>query len=169
MWKRITILSLLLALVTISGHLLFHRGVIPFLYDINRLESLSDPFHEQISSNSLYLTPKQSPIPFQESYVLSSKGEPTNRDLIEKYFDREVWDYAEVIMHCESSGNEESYNNEYHKAGNCYGSFGLMQIACVHFGEYGFTWENRYDPETNIRVASEIVEDQGFSAFPNCP
>jgi len=75
-------------------------------------------------------------------------------------------DVAYEVMKHESRFNPEAYNPEGHEG--CRGSFGAMQISCVHFGKYGFTQENKYDLEENIRVAYEIYKASGWHPWGVC-
>ena len=64
------------------------------------------------------------------------------------------WDKALAyrVMRAESGGNPTAVNwSDYHPAGNCYGSFGLFQLAC-----FRGTIEELKDPETNVRLAYEL-------------
>jgi hypothetical protein len=75
-------------------------------------------------------------------------------------------DEAFNISACEAKGNPEAVNWERHRG--CRGSFGDFQIACVHFGKYGFTWENKFDRETNVRVAYELWKREGWRPWQVC-
>lgn len=57
----------------------------------------------------------------------------------------------------ESDGIATASNWKDSHAG-CDGSFGIMQIGCLH----GVSREELYDPATNVRVAYELWKDQGF-------
>lgn len=74
------------------------------------------------------------------------------------------WDdkLMEKIMFCESSNNPRAYNPERHRG--CSGSYGLLQVACLHFQE----GDDRYDPATNVKRAYETWKKQGYVAWKNC-
>ena len=75
-------------------------------------------------------------------------------------------DIAYQIMLCESQKNPNAVNwNDIHNG--CRGSFGLMQVACVH-NSYFESIDELYIPEVNIEIAYEIYQKQGFNAWRNC-
>lgn len=141
------------------------RGVIGCIEDVNRSKSLSEPLELKYTGSELYfsdITPN-----YQDSRVLASNNHhETSKDLIKKHFPREVWSYAEAVMVCESNRKRKAVNWEYHKAGNCYGSFGLFQISCNNFSG---SYEKMFDLETNIKKAAELYEKRGFQPWANCP
>lgn len=60
----------------------------------------------------------------------------------------------------ESNGVATASNwKDSHKG--CDGSFGLMQIGCLH----GHDREELYDPATNIEVAYQLWKDSGFQPW----
>lgn len=78
-------------------------------------------------------------------------------DEIEKY----NWETSTVIkiMYLESRCNPKATNlRDSH--GRCKGSFGLLQLACVHKGG------NKYDPKENIRIAYRVYQEAGNSFRP---
>jgi hypothetical protein len=77
-------------------------------------------------------------------------------ELLVKYFG-EVAPRAKKIITCESGGNP----NAYHKNNNGSSDYGLMQINSIHIKRIG-DLNKLYDPETNIRIGSEIYNEQGF-------
>ena len=98
-----------------------------------------------------------------EKVNINNKDENKWRPLVEKYFPEEEVDMALAIIERESSGYKKAVNwDDYHPTCDCYGSFGLFQLGKVHMGEYGYNWENRFDPETNVRVAYEVWKLQGW-------
>ena len=78
-------------------------------------------------------------------------------DEIEKY----DWDVvlAVRIMHAESKCSPDAVNRK-DSHGRCNGSYGLLQLACIHKGG------NKLDPAENIRMAYEIYEKAGKSFRP---
>lgn len=58
--------------------------------------------------------------------------------------------------------NPQAYNPEWHYDANgnkvCQGSYGIMQIACVHVEDP----ERLYDPGYNLQVARRIYEADGW-------
>ena len=70
-----------------------------------------------------------------------------------------------AIARSESGLNIRAYNPEYHydRHGNkiCQGSYGLMQIACIHVDDV-----NRlYDPKYNLEIAKQVYQKQGIKAW----
>lgn len=154
--------SLLIFLVLLSQiDVIGHREI------LNRSIELSEPYYEQ---NEGYFTLKSGFISsdspqYANSQVLGSskESEPEWKDIVEKYFPEDEVDFALLIIEEESNGNPNAVNwRDYHKATNSWGSFGLFQIGSVHFGSYGYNWNNRFDPETNVQVAHEVWKTQGW-------
>lgn len=65
---------------------------------------------------------------------------------------------AYAIMMAESGGEADAINwDDYHKAGDCWGSYGLFQLSC-----FRGTPEELLDPDTNIRIAYELWQNEGW-------
>lgn len=114
----------------------------------------------------VYLLQKSEPF-YIEPQVLKSTTAKEKKDyyyLVEQY----EWntDVAKAIIKEESKGNPDAYNPEWHKT--CQGSYGLMQMACVHIGKYGLTWENIEDPEINVEAAYQLWKEQGWNPWGVC-
>ncbi len=82
------------------------------------------------------------------------------------------WPVETALQICrdESGGNASAANwNDKHKdkLGNviCVGSHGLMQIACIHPADYGYTVVDLDTPEINIAVAYKIWKKRGFTPW----
>lgn len=72
------------------------------------------------------------------------------------------WDVATMqrIMRAESGCNPTNHNYaDNHRS--CKGSFGLLQIGCVH----GYTVAYLSDPVNNIAAAYKIYKSQGYTAW----
>lgn len=72
------------------------------------------------------------------------------------------WDVATMqrIMRAESGCNPTNHNwADNHRS--CKGSYGLMQIGCVH----GYSVEYLSDPANNIAVAYKVWKSQGYRAW----
>ncbi len=97
--------------------------------------------------------------------VLAYKGDNEYRYLIEKY----DWNINTMmyILDCESSGNPKAINWKDNHRG-CKGSFGLFQIACIHFGKYSIDETNWDDAELNIETAYQVWLKSGYNAWHNC-
>ena len=82
----------------------------------------------------------------------------TTKEGIEAYICSKDWDckVALAIITAESRHVSWAYNPEWHRG--CQGSFGLFQVACLHF-KIG---EDKLDIKTNIDKAYSIWEKQGF-------
>lgn len=65
------------------------------------------------------------------------------------------------IAKAESQMNPQAYNPEKHLG--CAGSYGLLQVACIHF-----EGEPTFDVDTNIQLAKKVYEEQGFDAWGVC-
>ena len=87
------------------------------------------------------------------------------RYLIEQY----NWNYnvAYAVMREESRFNPEAINYE-DKHRGCSGSYGLMQLGCVHFGKYGLAHDNWHIPEVNIRTAYLLYKEFGWKIWGPC-
>jgi hypothetical protein len=90
---------------------------------------------------------------------------PTQCDRYRSFFGVYDWPVQTALEICqdESHGNPDAPNwRDAHKTRSgtvtCYGSFGLMQIGCIHWNP----GENEYDPAANVRRAYEIWSRQGF-------
>lgn len=80
-----------------------------------------------------------------------------NCDLVNNY----TWDVkvAYAVCMAESGGNPRASNlNDQHNG--CRGSFGLMQIACIHTGR-----QPEYDPERNMQKAWEIYQRSDWTPW----
>lgn len=70
---------------------------------------------------------------------------------------------AVAVAGGESGYNPRAYNPEWHhdRNGNriCQGSYGLMQIACVHHMENP---EALYDVEFNLQMAQKVYNERGW-------
>jgi len=75
------------------------------------------------------------------------------RSLVEVYFGAEA-NHALAIVVCESGGNSNALNPS--------GAAGLFQIMPFWWDHYG---GDRFDPETNVRVAKAIRDSQGWGAW----
>lgn len=64
---------------------------------------------------------------------------------------------AMAVMKAESGCNPNAANHNDHH-GQCVGSFGLMQLACLHT-------DNPRNPSENIRVAYQIYSRQGWQPW----
>lgn len=61
--------------------------------------------------------------------------------------------------------NPKAYNPEWHYRNGekvCQGSYGIMQIGCVHFMENP---EALFDPEFNLAMAKKIQEREGWQPW----
>lgn len=75
---------------------------------------------------------------------------------IEKY---DGWNSDIMIAICElESGGVPTASNWKDSHDGCNGSFGILQVACVH----GVAREDLYDPATNIRVAHGLWKERGY-------
>jgi soluble lytic murein transglycosylase-like protein len=70
-----------------------------------------------------------------------------------------------AIAKAESNLNPKAYNPEWHKRGNCYGSYGLFQIGCLN---YNGNPEDLFDIEKNIELAVKVYAEQGLKAWSVC-
>lgn len=81
----------------------------------------------------------------------------TNYDpIFERYFG-ESWKTARAVCTAESGLNPSSISPTH--------DYGLCQINQVHRKRVGGDLQKLLDPETNIRVASDIWREQGFSPW----
>ena len=66
------------------------------------------------------------------------------------------WDHqiARAVCLAESKGNANAKNHKGKHKG-CIGSFGLMQIACIHTGGVP-----EYDPHENMKVAYQVYNNR---------
>lgn len=67
-----------------------------------------------------------------------------------------------AIMQAESGCDPTNHNltmSENH--GVCVGSYGLLQVGCLHYRDA----EDKNDPATNIAVAYRVWQSQGYNAW----
>lgn len=78
-------------------------------------------------------------------------------ELVNKYdWDKQI---AYAVCMAESGGNAMASNfNDKHNG--CIGSFGLMQIACIHTNK-----QAEYNPEANMAKAYEIYQRSGWKPW----
>ncbi len=82
------------------------------------------------------------------------------------YLDQCSWDFniAYNVLKEESRGNPSAINwSDYHKSGNCYGSFGLFQLACFMGPPHVLL-----DPIINIQIACKLYEKEGWKPWGVC-
>ncbi len=111
-------------------------------------------------AKSDYVSPETSELPlvlgntiFVTGYRLETR---TYYDIISQY----DWCVrtAYAVMMAESRANPKAVNwRDIHH--NCRGSFGLFQLACFRGGE------EMYDPETNIQMAYELWQREGWKPW----
>lgn len=109
----------------------------------------------------VYVAHAEEPQPPQPVQIVVKK-EWTEENIIEairKAFPEDP-DTAVAIMMAEGNLNPKAYNPEWHKS--CQGSFGLFQIACVH---YNGDLDDLKDIELNIKIAHEIFKEQGWKPW----
>ncbi len=93
------------------------------------------------------------------------KKEDYYSDLISEYFSDNS-DLFLSIAEAESNLNPKAYNPEAHQG--CYGSYSIMQVACIHYEARGIYGEDRFDVEINLQVAREVYEESGLRAWGVC-
>lgn len=96
-----------------------------------------------------------------EPPIAPVKLEATSAELIDQYFPADARPTATAIMMAESSGNSWAVG---HNTNGTTDS-GLFQINSIHADRVNGDLSSLLDPETNVRVASEIYREQGFSPW----
>lgn len=86
-----------------------------------------------------------------------SAGTEQWRPLVANYFGEET-DLALCLMGFESKGDPGARNTSS-------GAAGLMQVMPFWAPDYGVSYEALFDPETNIRIAKGIRDQQGWRAW----
>ncbi len=76
--------------------------------------------------------------------------------LIQKYFPREQWENARRVMQAESHGDARAHNT------NGEDSRGLFQINVGPGANTGLAKYNLFDPETNVRLAAQKWQGEGW-------
>lgn len=87
---------------------------------------------------------------------------PTSyEEIISKY----DWpdDIAIKVATAESGLNPKAVNPEWHR--DCQGSFGLFQMACIHYKENP---NALYDPEFNVAMAYQLWKEEGWEPWSVC-
>lgn len=96
--------------------------------------------------------------PAQTSPKMGAEGCSQFRSLFEQY-DWPV-DTAIAICNMESGGHPEAVNGKDSHVG-CTGSYGLMQIACIHTNDV----EGLKNPEINVKIAHQLWKTEGFKPW----
>lgn len=72
------------------------------------------------------------------------------------------WPQSLAITICDMESNGVATASNWKDSHDgCNGSFGLMQIGCVH----GYSRDELYDPETNIEAAYLLWKENGFAPW----
>lgn len=114
-------------------------------------------FNDRHPCQAAYCAPKLAIAP-TESKVAYSAGVEQWRGLVEAYFPGEV-ERALRVMHCESRGDPNAKN----PSSSARGLFQIM--ASIWAPHFGVTYDALYDPDTNVRLAAQIRDIQGWSAW----
>ena len=132
------------------------------------VEGDNEIYTHNITSYDLYVYQRNNIPPSAFSFVLGQRSASGAKSedysqwdyLLEQY----SWDIdiARRIMFAESNGGKDDYNPEWHKG--CQGSYGLMQIACIHVSEP----QKLFDPAYNIGVAYSIYKRSGWYPWGVC-
>lgn len=125
---------------------------------------------ESIFSKEYELTPESLGVSVVEEkevkYLPREERKAYYKKLVEQY----DWHHgvALAIIHHESQYGYHKFlhNPEGHRG--CNGSYGPMQMACLHIGNYGLTWDNIYDPEANVRAGYLLWKERGFKPWGVC-
>lgn len=163
--KLLIKLLFLLALVVLIGKIVI----------VKEQPQEEEPIIEEVDSllvfSDNYILASSTPF-YTEPSVLVTKvdkiPETTNKGQIRTLLGQCEWDtnLAWAVMMAESGGNLEAHNTEdFHKSKGCYGSYGLFQMGCLHFGSYGLTWENRFTAEANINAACQLWRERGWQPW----
>lgn len=95
--------------------------------------------------------------PIEEEKTTTEPPTLSGCEIVSRY----DWDYQTAYAVCmaESGGNPNATNmNDKHSG--CVGSYGLMQIACIHTSGVG-----EVDPEKNMAKAYEIYQRSGWKPW----
>ena len=95
--------------------------------------------------------------PVKQETPIIEPQKPSGCEIVSLY----NWDYrtAKAVCLAESGGDPTASNwNDHHNG--CIGSFGLMQIACIHTAG-----KAEYDPYKNMAIAYNIYKDSGWSPW----
>jgi len=104
--------------------------------------------------------------PSKDNLAAVSASTKAPEALLKKYFPNN-WETMERIMICESQGIANKVGDEHLTYENGQGaSYGLLQIRDI--GDRIDDPTKLFDPETNIRMAREIFDRQGYGAWINC-
>ncbi len=124
-----------------------------------------DASFEPLFVENRVLSTKEDKTP-EKGNLSDKSGKEYYRELIEQY----EWNtnVAWAVMREESHYNPRAYNPEKHNG--CNGSFGLMQIACVHIDRFDELnhYTDLYDPATNIAIAHKIWQENSWKSWGVC-
>ncbi len=124
------------------------------------IEEVSDLL---VLSNT-YVFASSSPVHIKPQVLSTKTTRGTYMELISTY----PWNsnVAYAVMMAESSGMADKINpHDYHKRANCWNSYGLFQMGCLHFGNYGLTESNWSSPEANVRAAYLLWKESGWGPW----
>ena len=104
---------------------------------------------------TINFTPTTRPVPSQRAITGNCEQ---YRSIVSQY----DWDTELMlaIMRAESGCNPNGINWQDSHNG-CVASYGLLQIACIHFKE----GEDKVNPQTNIAVAYRVWKSQTYNAW----
>jgi len=125
--------------------------------DVGLSVALMDEYQDMRERHPHYFNPQ----PSSSSSVSRSMGSNVEqwRGLVSVYFPADQVDRALCLMSYESGGNPNAKNPRSTARG-------LMQVlASLWAPAFGVSYEDLYDPETNLRIASEIYRSQGWRAW----
>ncbi len=161
-YKLLIKLLLLLAITIIIGQIVV--GKEHGLREFNEKEFSIEESNDFVVLDNMYILAHSNPI-YTDSRVLGTKlSKGGYMELLQQY----NWDsnIAYAVMMAESGGNPDNINKEdYHRRAKCWGSYGLFQMGCVHFGSYGLTSSNWNDPVVNVKAAYLLWKERGWTEW----
>lgn len=101
--------------------------------------------------------PVEPPVAPEPATQAPTTPQATGCDAVNGY----AWDtnIAYAVCMGESGGNARAANMG-DRHGSCNGSFGLMQVACIHYQNAGIWGEdNLFDPAINVKLAYKVYSE----------
>jgi hypothetical protein len=161
MKKLLIKLLLLLAITVLIGKIVISK-------EHQEREFQEEEFMEEIDDflilSDTYIFAQSNPVYIKSTPLGAKLPEKSYMELIRQY----EWDsnVAYAVMMAESSGIADKINpHDYHRRAGCYGSYGLFQMGCIHFGHYGLTKDNWSDPETNVKAAYLLWKERWWNEW----
>lgn len=132
------------------------RGIEEAFWRRASVSVVAEPRHESVP----VVTAVPAPPPAEPPSSPPPSGVEGWRGLVAAHFPADAVDTMLRIMACESRGDPGARNPS--------GATGLFQIMPFWADHYGVSVQALHDPDTNVRVAKGVWDQQGYAAWAAC-